>query len=227
MYSDFLDKEPYHQWFAAIVPQERIFIAYLLSALVLAYISYLFFRSSTEIQKPDTSKGFLKYVFGGDAYTHKSALQDYWFFITNAVVYYLFTTQFLLGEHIFTTGTYQLIKLSFGTLDTPVLTGLPTKILYTLAAVLAADFAIFITHYLTHKNHILWNFHMVHHSAEVLNPMTLHRMHPLDLAFTASVSALLIGIATGGFFLPLRRHAGSLYDFRPQYRPLPLLCRWL
>lgn len=197
---DFLTNEPFRQWLAAIVPQERIFVAYLLSAFVLAYISYLFFRSSTEIEKPDTSKGFLKYVFGDEAYTHKSARQDYFFFLTNAVVFYFFAAQFLMGEHIFAVSSYQLTNLVFGPLQEPLLTTLPAKIAYTLVAVMVGDFAIFITHYLMHRNPILWNFHMVHHSAEVLNPMTLHRMHPLDLAFTALISALLIGISTGIFF---------------------------
>lgn len=197
---DFLEKEPYQQWFSLVIPHERLFIAYLLSSLALAFIAYLAFRSSTALEKPDTSKGFWQFVFGGEAYTHKSAVQDYVFFLTNAVAYYFFAAQFLLSNHVFSLSTYQLAETIFGPLNTPLLDSTATKIGYTLVALLLGDFAVYLSHYLTHKNGILWHFHKVHHSAEVLNPVTLHRMHPVDLLLNALIAALLVGLATGGFF---------------------------
>ena len=60
---------------------------------------------------------------------------------------------------------------------------------YTLAVVLAIDLAVWLTHYLQHKVVVLWQFHQVHHSAEVLTPMTVYRMHPVDLFFTGFISS--------------------------------------
>lgn len=197
---DFANQEPFRQWFSLILPHERLFIVYLLSSLLMAYLSYLAFRSSTALEKPDTSKGFWKFVFGGEAYTHKSAQQDYVFFITNAVVYYFFAAQFLISNHVFSISVYQLATGIFGPLDAPVLDSAASKIGYTALSLLLGDFAVFLAHYLTHKNPILWHFHKVHHSAEVLNPVTLHRMHPVDLLLNALLAALLISLATGGFF---------------------------
>jgi sterol desaturase/sphingolipid hydroxylase (fatty acid hydroxylase superfamily) len=44
-----------------------------------------------------------------------------------------------------------------------------------------------------HKSPLLWEFHKVHHSAEVLNPITVYRMHPLDDILTMIVGGCLLG----------------------------------
>ena len=45
--------------------------------------------------------------------------------------------------------------------------------------------AIFVAHYLQHRVPVFWEFHKVHHSAQVLTPITLYRMHPIDDMLTA------------------------------------------
>jgi sterol desaturase/sphingolipid hydroxylase (fatty acid hydroxylase superfamily) len=67
-------------------------------------------------------------------------------------------------------------------------------ILFSIVLALAADFATFFAHFLMHKSPLLWEFHKVHHSAEVLNPFTVYRMHPLDDIITL----LIGGVVTGG-----------------------------
>ena len=39
----------------------------------------------------------------------------------------------------------------------------------------------FLQHVMMHKITFLWNFHKVHHSASTLNPLTLYRIHPVEL----------------------------------------------
>ena len=46
----------------------------------------------------------------------------------------------------------------------------------------AADIGFFVSHYLQHRVPFLWEFHKVHHSAEVLHPVTAYRIHPVDQA---------------------------------------------
>ena len=67
------------------------------------------------------------------------------------------------------------------------------------------DFATVLVHYAMHTMSVLWPFHKIHHSAEVLTPVTLFRMHPVDLFLsTAAVLAFsgaglgLFGHLTGG-----------------------------
>ena len=50
-----------------------------------------------------------------------------------------------------------------------------------LVIFLARDFADFFRHFLSHKVNFLWALHRVHHSAEVLTPLTgIARFHPLE-----------------------------------------------
>lgn len=44
---------------------------------------------------------------------------------------------------------------------------------------------------------MLWEFHKVHHSAQVLTPITVYRMHPVDELLTGLSTALTVGAATG------------------------------
>jgi sterol desaturase/sphingolipid hydroxylase (fatty acid hydroxylase superfamily) len=61
------------------------------------------------------------------------------------------------------------------------------------------DLALYIGHYLQHKVPVLWEFHKVHHSAEVLTPITAFRVHPVDDLLTLSLTALFTGIVQGLF----------------------------
>ncbi len=72
----------------------------------------------------------------------------------------------------------------------------------TIALFVVDDLARWTTHYLQHRIPVLWEFHKVHHSAEVLNFLTVQRHHPLDPLFTmatigigtAAVNGLFIGL---------------------------------
>jgi sterol desaturase/sphingolipid hydroxylase (fatty acid hydroxylase superfamily) len=77
--------------------------------------------------------------------------------------------------------------------------GFAGRVVYTLLFFVAYDFGRFVAHSLLHDVPALWAFHQVHHSAEVLTPMTAYRAHPLDLLVMAWVPALLTGLATWVF----------------------------
>jgi sterol desaturase/sphingolipid hydroxylase (fatty acid hydroxylase superfamily) len=63
----------------------------------------------------------------------------------------------------------------------------------TLALLMVTDFCTYWVHRLHHEHPALWPFHAVHHSAEVLTPLTIFRKHPVyDL-----ISALIKGSASG------------------------------
>ena len=57
-------------------------------------------------------------------------------------------------------------------------------LLYSLVTLLLYDFLFFVIHYLEHKIPILWAIHKIHHSAEVLTPLTRYREHFLKGPFT-------------------------------------------
>jgi sterol desaturase/sphingolipid hydroxylase (fatty acid hydroxylase superfamily) len=72
-------------------------------------------------------------------------------------------------------------------------------ILYSVTVFIAFDFGSYVAHYLSHKVPILWEFHKVHHSAAVLTPLTVMRVHPVNFLVKSSVPAVTAGIVTGIF----------------------------
>jgi sterol desaturase/sphingolipid hydroxylase (fatty acid hydroxylase superfamily) len=67
----------------------------------------------------------------------------------------------------------------------------------TLALFLAFEFGYWIDHYLSHNVPFLWEFHKVHHTAEVLTPLTDFRVHPVDTLLFNNILGLTMGV-TGG-----------------------------
>jgi sterol desaturase/sphingolipid hydroxylase (fatty acid hydroxylase superfamily) len=83
----------------------------------------------------------------------------------------------------------------------------------TPLAYLAYEFGYWIDHYLSHKVPILWSFHKVHHTAEVLTPLTVFRVHPIESVKLANILALTLG-ATNGLMIHLfgtGPHAATLF----------------
>ena len=82
---------------------------------------------------------------------------------------------------------------------------------FTLVLFLLDDFSRFFLHWLMHKVPILWAFHKLHHSAEVLTPITVYRTHPIESWLYATrlmfVNAITIGLGVYLFSAQL-----SFYD---------------
>ena len=189
-------------WLSIIVPSQRIYFLYLLSAIILAFISYLSLRALEAHEKPEQVKnGFLRYVFDWSVFGHRSSFQDYKYFIINGLIYYGIISQLLVGMHTFSNFFLEIFNFSFGALAVPLFDVTPFWVMtYTVVVILCFDFAVYLLHYLHHRIPFFWEFHKVHHSAEVLNPMTLFRMHPVDLFLTGSAATLMTGLAFAGFF---------------------------
>lgn len=187
-------------WMAPIVPSQRVFALYLISALVISIATYVWFTYREEAQRPDgIRKGLIGYIFDKDVWLHPSARQDYLYFLVNGLVYYGIVAQLLLAAHVLYGLFGVALEAAFGP-SQAFFTPSPTSAaLYTLAVVLGIDLAVWSTHYLQHKVAVLWQFHQVHHSAEVLTPATVYRMHPVDLLFTGLVTIALTGLAFAGF----------------------------
>jgi sterol desaturase/sphingolipid hydroxylase (fatty acid hydroxylase superfamily) len=71
------------------------------------------------------------------------------------------------------------------------------RVVATLALFLAYEFGYWLNHYLSHKLPWLWEFHKVHHTAEVLTPLTVFRVHPVDSLVFANMLAVVMGATAG------------------------------
>jgi sterol desaturase/sphingolipid hydroxylase (fatty acid hydroxylase superfamily) len=71
---------------------------------------------------------------------------------------------------------------------------------------LPTDFAAYWVHRIYHRWSVIWPLHAVHHSAEVMTPITTYRQHPLAMVVTTlaqsaiagALQGLLIGSLTAG-----------------------------
>ncbi|HSF95322.1 MAG TPA: creatininase family protein [Thermohalobaculum sp.] len=168
-------------------PGNRLFWLYLLSSLLLAILAYFLFRGKTDPDdRPDgIDAGMFHYIFDPKVFFHKSAIQDYFYFVINAFIYYGLISQVLISQQfIYKIIMFTLVKI-FGAPETAFFAVTPlTVAFYTIFVVLVFDFAGFLAHFLMHRVPVLWQFHQVHHSAEVLTPITVARLHPVDMFIT-------------------------------------------
>lgn len=74
-----------------------------------------------------------------------------------------------------------------------------TLVLYTITLFIVSDFTRYWLHRLLHTIPFLWEFHKVHHSAKVLNPLTFYRVHPVENILFGFRYSISIGFVTGIF----------------------------
>ncbi len=81
------------------------------------------------------------------------------------------------------------------------------SVAYSACLFVAWDLSRFLLHRLMHAVPALWRIHEVHHSAEVLTPLTFHRIHPLESALYTLRGAVVTGPLAGLFFWAFRGDA--------------------
>lgn len=175
---------------------ERVYWFYLLTAVVLAFWIYLI----ENLRRRDlTVVGFLKYCFPKAIFWHRSSRDDYLYFYVNKILYTAYILPLVLSVEGAADQFSALLTNLIGTAPNWSAGGIGLSVAYTLLMVLAMDFGIFVAHYFQHRIPLLWEFHKVHHSAQVLNPMTVYRQHPVDDFLSMTFSALFMGVFQGIF----------------------------
>jgi sterol desaturase/sphingolipid hydroxylase (fatty acid hydroxylase superfamily) len=119
---------------------------------------------------------------------------------------YLFFNVFVFGIVFgWAVLTYQtvsngIILALVGLFGQPAPSALPvlvSRAIVTLMLFLAYELGYWFNHWLCHRVPLLWEFHKVHHSAEVLTPLTNFRVHPVYTWVFANILALSAAIANG------------------------------
>ena len=194
---------------------ERIYWAYLLSALLLAFGFHTYLHANRPEAVP---RSFLAYLFPKKIYLHKSAIADYQFFLVDRVVSALVLPMALVFISPVTHATTVTLTRMFGPLADPWDAGAVwLMVTSVLCQIVLIDFLLFYMHYMFHKVPALWEFHKVHHSAEVMTPITAYRMHPVEVVFNMNVTALFSGLLLGffGYLTDGGRPGFTLYGLNP------------
>ncbi|MEM9103347.1 MAG: sterol desaturase family protein [Pseudomonadota bacterium] len=173
-------------------PNKRIFWGYLLSAVFLAFI--VFFIS---VKKKQPQQSFLKFLLPHDVWWNASARLDYKMFIVNKIAKAIFIAPFLLTMPMVALSIIHCLEFLFGTTHPIILDPVVITIIFTLALFICDDLTRFLLHYMLHKIPWLWCFHKVHHSAEVLTPMTIYRSHPVENLLYAWRMTMTQGFVVG------------------------------
>jgi sterol desaturase/sphingolipid hydroxylase (fatty acid hydroxylase superfamily) len=159
-----------------IDPQNRWFLGYFLCSITIAIGVFLV---EAVKDRKILEGGLTHYLFPTAIYLNRSAVADYWFFLVNKLAFALVFAQFAVVTAAAESVTSALLK-SFIRVPAAEVPSWVAVLATTLAWALAADFGLWGAHYLQHRIPILWEFHKVHHSAEVLTPVTAGRVHPID-----------------------------------------------
>jgi sterol desaturase/sphingolipid hydroxylase (fatty acid hydroxylase superfamily) len=103
----------------------------------------------------------------------------------------------IMSAHQISGPVAQALGSVFGPRHPSGLSPVLTRAIATVALFLAYELAYWIDHYLSHKVPMLWEFHKVHHTAEVLTPLTNFRVHPIDTLVFANIVAVFVGATAG------------------------------
>ncbi|MEJ8560733.1 sterol desaturase family protein [Yoonia sp. GPGPB17] len=142
-------------------------------------------------------KTFLRWVFPSSVYLHKSNIVDIKIFIFNIVFGVLGFFAFVSFTTAFSHSTMMTLVEWFGQPGVPIEITLWRTVVATVIMVLTLDFCVYWAHYIHHENRFLWPFHALHHSAEVLTPLTSYRNHPVFLLIRKVIFSIVVGFVQG------------------------------
>ena len=181
---------------------QHFFYVYLLSSLVIAFVIYVFIRRKQKLAERDgrmSVRNFFRFCFPRSVYDHPSFRLDLRYFFLHktfqgALLPLLrigYVTALALATESWIMGRYGTAPL--WEWRNSVLAALTCGI----GLIMLVDFTTYAMHVLQHKVPFLWEFHKVHHSAPVLNPLTNFREHPVDNIFYQWIIGLTNGIGIG------------------------------
>jgi sterol desaturase/sphingolipid hydroxylase (fatty acid hydroxylase superfamily) len=103
----------------------------------------------------------------------------------------------VLSYQFISNGMIAALVALFGPVAPSTLPAYVTCSIVTLMLFLAYELGYWFNHWLSHKVPLLWEFHKVHHSAQVLTPLTNFRVHPVYTWIFANILAFSAAIANG------------------------------
>ena len=166
---------------------KRVHWLYMISALV---IGVFFFWNK---------KSVLKKQFSKEVLLHSSAKLDYAYFVLISIMKIALILPLLIGVNDVILWMVLQMQSTFGYMERIRISKEWLLLSYTIVLFLVNDFTRYWLHRLMHMLPLLWRFHRVHHSAEVLNPLTFYRVHPIENILFGLRYALTTGFVTAVF----------------------------
>jgi sterol desaturase/sphingolipid hydroxylase (fatty acid hydroxylase superfamily) len=171
-------------------------LASLLSALCVAvlYLGWKRRRRGRELRM----KVLLRALFPRRLRRSASSQADIGYFFFSFFVIAVLFGWAVFSYHVVNNATNEFLAATLGSRHPASLSETQSAVIMTVVLFLAYEFGYWVDHYLSHNVPFLWEFHKVHHSAEVLSPLTDFRVHPVETIIFNNILALVLGGA-GGF----------------------------
>jgi sterol desaturase/sphingolipid hydroxylase (fatty acid hydroxylase superfamily) len=187
-------------------PNEPFSFYSLLGAALTALIWYVLRRRGTLRRRV---RAFFRVAFSRRLWAHRSTRLDLKLFFVNAAG--------ILSVFAVSYGASGAIQWLLGHAIAPAPAAAEASV--AIALVMAVcywvmyDLGYWLAHWLMHRIPVLWEFHKVHHSAEVLTPLTEWRQHPVELFLFPLCTGLTVGVVfgTAEHLLGLQRQGLSLF----------------
>ncbi len=164
-------------------------------ALAMAVL-YLGTRGGTKLRRARFWR-VLRLVFTPGYVRHRSHGLDIIYYIVNTKVLGFVLGWLVVSGLAISAWTYAALTSTFGTLAPSTLSPMAVMVIGSLALYLAYELGYYIDHAIAHAFPFFWEFHRVHHDAEVLSPLTTWRMHPVDSLKFANILAITVGSTNG------------------------------
>jgi sterol desaturase/sphingolipid hydroxylase (fatty acid hydroxylase superfamily) len=174
----------------------RLHWSVFLSVALLSLLSWRYVRRHSPRWK---DKGFFGFLFAREVWLHRSAKLDYRFVLFDKVALALLIG--LVGAMLVPGGEQALEDLGEDIVADALAADFEVLLGYTFALLLLDDLCRYWTHRWMHTSEFLWQFHKVHHSPEVLVPISQMRHHPVNGLINLARNVLVTTLVTGVFVL--------------------------
>lgn len=150
------------------------------------------------LNRPKT-ESFWSYAAPWRIHRHASAVLDYKFVLVQKLLIVVIIAPMLVSALALGNWGSKLLvsRLGPGPGWTPGAGGMAG---FALIALVLFDIGHYLSHVVQHKVPFFWEFHKVHHSAEVLTPVTAFRAHPVEDILDSIFQAPLQGLGLAVFY---------------------------
>lgn len=142
---------------------------------------------------------FIKNTFSIKYWFNHSCYKDYQWILINQVLKALLILPLLASSLTVALYVNRSFMENFGSGDFVQWPYQYVVITFSVTLFIIEDFSRFFIHWLYHRIPLLWKYHSVHHSATVLTPLTLYRVHSIEYILNNIRGVFVVGVVSGIF----------------------------
>ena len=177
-----------------VTPDDQFNVWTLAASLAFAMLWFALRRPKRALTR---ARAVLSAAFPARVWLHRSSLLDLKLFVLSSMI----IASGALGQIV--TGAKvagaleDVLGRAFGPSPWQSEASLSVAAAMTVGYVLVVDLAYWLAHWIMHRLPAMWEFHKLHHSAEVMTPLTEWRQHPVELLVFPAFIALFMGAFYG------------------------------